>query len=615
MRHSIHRSNIWITRGLPWLLAALVIGLAPGALAAPCGGLARQSQRALYVPVGRSLMLRFQCMKRVEVVEPTIVEVVVASYHELSIYGKKAGTTTVYVWDYAGLHQVEVTVTEPTIAERAMADLKRLIGPRLTYTAAADRILVLEGFLPAADLERARKIASVTGATLGLQIIDLMRAEDGSDTPAARTAASLRRLLGERLQYVVWNDTTLLVTGTVTSPAELEKIRKLLAATTSKDVTIHDAVELGETSGEPPVADIQKIVGSHFRVYAIRGRTVAIEGTVAGQTELTNLGKVLEAFAGQAKIVNLVQIGEVKPSINETMALLQEIVGNKITVRALGNQALIMEGTLDNAEDIARIRDALLKFPLPYKVVDLLRVALAERRQVLVHVRIVDINKSALEKMGVNWGQLSYTDNTVTFVDQPFLVQTEYGLQTPLTLGAQVDALAQNNFARILSEPNLLVDDGSKAQIQVGGEIPIPVAQSGGGSSGSVTIEWKPYGVLLQIEPQILEGGEKINLKVAPEVSSLDTANAVTISGFVLPAMRSRKASTVVTMPSGHTLMIGGLLQSEDSKAINRLPILGDLPIIGKLFRHEEFQKGQSELVIMVTPEIVQKGAAQPAKP
>ena len=127
---------------------------------------------------------------------------------------------------------------------------------------------------------------------------------------------------------------------------------------------------------------------------------------------------------------------------------------------------------------------------------------------------------------------------------------------------------------------------------------------------GTVTVEWKTFGVKLDIEPSILEGGQRINLKVGPEVSSLDYGNAVTIGGFVLPAMRSRRATTVVTVGNGQTLLIAGLLQSQDTKVVRKIPLIGDIPIIGELFKRREFQTGQNELVIMVTPEIVEKTAA-----
>jgi pilus assembly protein CpaC len=248
---------------------------------------------------------------------------------------------------------------------------------------------------------------------------------------------------------------------------------------------------------------------------------------------------------------------------------------------------------------------------MPYKLVDMLRVALPDKKQIIVHVRVVDINKTKLDRFGVNWGQLQVSQGATTFSGSPWLFQTEGEWNNVYTFAAQVDALAEQKLARILSQPNLLVDDGSKATITVGGEIPVPISQPGGGGVSGVTIEWKQYGVLLEIEPTILEDGHKINLKVHPTVSSLDFGNGVTLSGFLIPALRTREADTVVTIPSGRSLILGGLLQKDDTRILNKIPLLGDLPIIGELFRHREFQSGESELVIMVTPEIVGDKTAQ----
>lgn len=588
--------------------------------AAPTG-IGPIDSRSVVLPVGRSMMMHFQRMKRVEVIDPSLVEVVVASINDLSICGKKAGTTTVYVWDSVGLYQIEATVTDTSEADRAIANLRPLLGHKLTYTVAGERTIVIEGVLSATELARARSI--LAAAKENVQIVDLLRAEGEPGTGALAAAAALRQVLGDKLQYVVWNDTTLVVQGQVGDQAEAERAHKLLTAANSGPVKIVDLVDFQESVAQPPVEQIAKAVGDRFQVWQVQGRTVAIEGTVPSTADLEDLGKLLATFEPQAKIVNLVRVVQPRPDINETMVALQEILGNKLVVRPLQPDKLIVEGAVATPEELTRLRDIVAKFQTTYQIVDLLHVALPEKKQIICHVRIVDVNKGELQRLGVNWGQLSYNGENVTFIDQPWLIQNMSGLGGPnvngvqnvLSIGSQIDLLAQNNRARILSQPDLMVDDGGKAEMLVGGEIPVPISQPGGGGVATVTVEWKPYGVKLNMEPCILEDGKKINLKIIPEVSSLDFGNAVTISGFVLPAMRSRRASTEVTMASGDTLLLGGLLQSEDTKALRKIPVLGDLPIIGALFRRKEFTMGQSELVIMVTPEIFEGGAPVPLAP
>lgn len=617
MEHSTRRSKRAVI-GSATLVVALLAGALGTSGAAPASGI--KSTRSVMLAQGRSTILHFDRMRRVEVIEPDLVEVVVASLSELSLYGKRGGDTTVYVWDRLGIHQLEVTITGENAAVNLIADLRRLLGPRLTYTSSGERTVIIEGTLPPEEVQRARSILEAF-AKGEVQVVDLIRGEGDAGSKATALAAALRKVLGERLQYTVWNNDTLLVQGGLGDQTELERARRLLAAAGNQGINVVDLLEVQEGVGEAPLEAIATAIGKQFRVWQIQGKTVGIEGAVSSASELADLNRILEAFSRQAKVVNLVRVVEPRPDINEMVAMLQRMMGPACTVRSLNGETISVEGIAGSADELKRLRDVMTKFPTSYQVVDLLHVGLPDKRQVLCHVRVVDVNKSDLKRMGINWGQIAITsENEVSFVDQPWLIQNlpsgvtsggENGLENVFPIGAQIDALAEKDHARILSEPNVLVDDGGKATIHVGGEIPLPIAQPGGGGVSSVTVEWKQYGVLLDVEPTILEGGRRINLKVSPEVSSLDFGNAVTISGFTLPAMRSRRAETQVTVSDGDTLVLAGLLQQEDTRTLNKIPLLADLPIIGQLFRHKEFQKGESELVIMVTPEIKDKTAQQ----
>lgn len=585
------------------------------------GGLAPQTTRELQIAQGRSVLLHFQHMRRVQLVDTGIVEAVVASFNDLSLYGKTPGKTVVYVWDKLGLHEIAVNVRAVSAAELLAEELGGLLGRKLSYRPVGERTLIVEGVLPAAEAQRAQEILNAA-AREGVQIVNLVRSDSEEGAGAAATlAAQLSKILGEELEYIVWNSDTLIVRGALGDQQKLAQARQLLGAVGNQRVKVVDLLEYNPQAARPPVARLSEALGPEFRVWQITGNTVAVEGTVPTAEKLEDLQKILEAFSKEAQIVNLVRVG--KPDINAAAAALQELLGGRLSVRPKEGQLLLVEGTVATEAELLRLRELLSRYPVGYKIVDMLRVALPERRQVSVQVRVVDVNKSALSRLGVNWGQISGT----TFTDQPWLMQVLGPAGAGITegnvlpVGAQLNLLQQNNLARILAEPNLLVDEGGQARMQVGGEIPVPVVQSAGTGGttgtggGAVTIEWKPYGVLLTIEPTILESGDKIHIKVEPEVSSLDFSNAVTLSGFVLPAIRQRKASTVVTMPDGGTLVLAGLIQSEDSKALRKIPVLGDLPIIGELFKRREFQKGESELVIMITPRIIREGEAPPAAP
>jgi pilus assembly protein CpaC len=149
-----------------------------------------------------------------------------------------------------------------------------------------------------------------------------------------------------------------------------------------------------------------------------------------------------------------------------------------------------------------------------------------------------------------------------------------------------------------------MVNDGKEAEILVGGEIPIPVIQPGGDEATSMSIEYRPYGVKLLITPTIMTDGKTLDLVIEPEVSSLDWANALDVSGFRIPALRTRRVSTSVGLENGNTLVLGGLLQREEIESVRKIPLLSQIPIIGELFKHREFTEGETELVIFVTPRI-----------
>jgi pilus assembly protein CpaC len=171
-------------------------------------------------------------------------------------------------------------------------------------------------------------------------------------------------------------------------------------------------------------------------------------------------------------------------------------------------------------------------------------------------------------------------------------------------ISAAVRALQEQGEMRLLATPKLLSLSGETASFLSGGEIPVPVPQSGVGFA-SYTIEWKEYGVRLNFVPTVIDSN-LVNLRITPEVSSLDYANAITLSGFQIPAMLTRRADAAVELLSGQTLFLGGLVATEQAETIQRVPILGHIPILGALFSRKDTSARKNELVIIVSPRIVQ---------
>jgi pilus assembly protein CpaC len=242
--------------------------------------------------------------------------------------------------------------------------------------------------------------------------------------------------------------------------------------------------------------------------------------------------------------------------------------------------------------------------------------------QVMLRVRFAEVSRSAMQELGASfiahgsgtsdqwYGRTAppgvpgpdFDDGKLIFSD--FLNLFVFNAKE--NLGAVVRALSNKGLFQSLAEPNLIATNGKEASFLAGGEYPYPVVQSGSGTN-SVTITFKEFGVRLSFTPTVL-GGDLVHLKVKPEVSSLDFANAVTIDGFRVPALATRRTETEVELRDGQTFAIAGLMSNTLTSSMGKIPGIGDIPILGLLFRSKAHQKNQTELVVMITPTILKKG-------
>ncbi|OGF47084.1 MAG: hypothetical protein A2452_00485 [Candidatus Firestonebacteria bacterium RIFOXYC2_FULL_39_67] len=224
-----------------------------------------------------------------------------------------------------------------------------------------------------------------------------------------------------------------------------------------------------------------------------------------------------------------------------------------------------------------------------------------EKTMIEVNAQVMEIRKDSNNKFGINWeealGALSAAEKTL-----PPLFQVS-DFERLQKVQMKLDLLVKNGYAKILAKPRLLTISGSKAKFLAGGELPILI-QSGTQNSPNSSIDWKTYGVKLDIDPTA-DALDNINCLIRVEVSNLDSSAGVSYNGSVVPAMKTRWADTSIYVKKGGTIVIGGLLQTEDIKRETGVPILSDLPILGGLFKSQETQKQESELVIFVTPSIV----------
>ena len=175
-----------------------------------------------------------------------------------------------------------------------------------------------------------------------------------------------------------------------------------------------------------------------------------------------------------------------------------------------------------------------------------------------------------------------------------------------INLAATIQALQTHNLLQILAEPNVLTESGKEASFLSGGEFPFPMLQStgSGGSIPAITIQFRQFGIRLDFTPTILPDDE-IHLKVAPEVSSLDYSNALTITGFTVPALAVRRVQSEMELRDGQSFVIAGLMDNRVTQQLNKIPGLGDIPLLGKIFQSESLNKNKTELLVLVTPQIV----------
>jgi pilus assembly protein CpaC len=258
------------------------------------------------------------------------------------------------------------------------------------------------------------------------------------------------------------------------------------------------------------------------------------------------------------------------------------------------------------------------------KVVNLLKVDTPpQERQILLKVRFADVDRTKSLSLGVNFvgaphgfpfstSTGEYSPSTINSIapGQP----TTFTLSDTLNLlfwdphinvGATLEALAAQNVLQILSQPNLLAMNGKEASFVAGGEFPFPTLQGGGGGVGQITVSFREFGIRLHFLPTVTPRGT-IRLHVTPEVSSLNYANSLTVSGSTIPALSTRRVETEVELQSGQTFAIAGLLDNQTTEALSKIPGLGDIPILGKLFTSKSITKSNSELLVIITPELVE---------
>lgn len=365
----------------------------------------------------------------------------------------------------------------------------------------------------------------------------------------------------------------------------------------NRAVVVESDTPFAELSvANPGIADIS----------TLSDKTIYVLGKTPGRTTMTLLTQ-------DGKLISNVEV-QVTPDIEEFKERLQQILPvERIEVRT-ANDGIVLSGTVSSTAKLDRALDLASRYA-PDKVSNLLMVS--GTQQVMLKVRFAEMQRSVSKSLSASLGLRSTTNGvagaTGTVLDNvnksPGSFTTGSGTEGALGLGftagslefgVLLEALESKGVVRTLAEPNLTALSGQEAKFLAGGEYPIPVTSDTGG----ISIQYKPFGVELNFTPTVVDGNT-INLVINAAVSSIDTTTSVTTNGISVNAFKRRETSTTVEMRDGESFAIAGLLQDDFTDLNGQVPWLGDVPILGALFRSADYQRKQSELVIIVTPHLV----------
>jgi pilus assembly protein CpaC len=397
--------------------------------------------------------------------------------------------------------------------------------------------------------------------------------------------------------------------------SEGEPVRRIVV-TLFKSRTFHlDMPFATAVIGAPDIAD----------VLPMSDHSLYIQGKKVGTTNLT-------VFDQNQKLVSVLDV-EVDVDTGNLQEKIQASTGSRGIRVTSSNGQVVLSGQAIDAVSAERAV-ALAKDFAPNGVIN--AMSIAHSQQVLLKVRFLEASRAAGRQLGFNWngnnasgtrgvstglgGLSSSAPNSAGIpvfqtagtlagtASQPFGVLLANVVNGGTSIEVLVTALETQGLVRRLAEPDLMALSGDTAKFLAGGEFPVPIAATSANGLVTPTIEFKPFGVLLSFTPVVLANGV-INLRIAPEVSELDFSNAVTISGTTIPSLLKRNAVTTVELRDGQSFAIAGLLQSENTRNRSQIPWLGSVPVLGPLFSSVSFQKSDTDLVIIVTPHLVQPAA------
>ena len=399
--------------------------------------------------------------------------------------------------------------------------------------------------------------------------------------------------------------------GGMTAPAQAESLRIVQKGTSSSlSVSMNRAVVV---ESDTPFAELSIANPSIADISSLSDRSIYVLGKSPGITTLTLLDQ-------NGQLITNVDV-VVSSDITEFKERLRQILpGEKIEVRN-ANDGIVLSGTVSSSQKLQRALDLAERYA-PERVSNLMSVGGVQ--QVMLKVRFAEMERSVSKSLssslalggslfggdvGISGGNgrasnSSGASNNLTGSlpgtntnNGAMLFGFDAG---SVEVGVLLEALESKGVVRTLAEPNLIALSGQEAKFLAGGEYPVPIAQDG----GTITVEFKPFGVELNFIPRVVDG-DLINLELKAAVSAIDPNNGFTVDSFTIDAFKRREAQTTVEMRDGESFAIAGLLQDDFRDSSGQVPWLGDIPVLGALFRSAEYQRSQSELVVIITAHLV----------
>jgi len=577
-------------------------------------------------------------LQTVAVADPNIADVVVINSRAVLVNGKSPGATSLVIVDKK-IRQYHVRVVpspgdSPLDVTSSVANAINLPNVQVRSVRGA---IVLDGTV--ANAEEKRMAASIAGL-YSEKVVDLLQVrpvelEENPDPLPVRIKNAIRN---DAVQVRVLGN-TILLEGQVLSEAEREaaeavatalgrelKVVNLLqlpappAPAVADRLTIEDVVEtLRPVPSAPVTNDMPGMIpaapapASRISVRQVRDQII-LEGTAANQAAMDQ-ALAIAARTG-LNVVNRLEIAAPAAALpaelqqlNTLSASINRAVPGASVIASGTKERLVLTGSVPStngavvAEQIARsyskLVDNLLLTPRP--------------QQVDVDISVVEIVKNDLNSLGLTFNTLRNG-----FVLGQAVRRGPFQVQSPLQ--AILNAEVTDGRARLLSNPRTTVLSGRTATFKVGGEVPIPVGSTTNGAGTSTTISFKPFGILLDVTPVVSDDGV-VTMQVRTEVSQPDVALGIVPpgGGGVIPGFSQRQAQTEVTIEPGGTLALGGLIQNNSRTLVRKVPLLGNIPVLGALFTSKRFQKDETELVIFVTPRVLEnklkEGTVAPARP